>query len=142
MDGDADLFQSLADPTRLRLLNLLAQVDEICVCELVDALELPQYNVSRHLQVLVHAGLLVDRRAGKWVYYRIARHLRPCQRALLRAVEQLRGEREDFRLDEGRLGRRLRLRRGGLCCIGLVSRIGAALSRRNQAGRSDSIPPS
>jgi ArsR family transcriptional regulator len=132
MDAHAELFQSLADPTRLRLLNLLMQTGEICVCELVDALQVPQYNVSRHLHVLVQAGLLADCRRGKWVYYGIARNLKPYHRALLRAVEQLREEREDFLQDEKRAGRRLKLRRGGACCVGLIRRMGAALAQRNK----------
>jgi ArsR family transcriptional regulator len=133
MDCDAELFQSLADSTRLRLLNLFLQAGEICVCEMVDALEVPQYNVSRHLHVLASAGWLEDRRLGKWVYYRISEKLKPHQRSVLRAVEQLRRERQDFQEDERRAGRRLRLRRGGVCCVGLVSRIGMALSRRNKS---------
>jgi ArsR family transcriptional regulator len=132
MDRDAELFQSLADPTRLRLLNLLMRTDEICVCELVDALETPQYNISRHLHVLAGAGWLRDRRLGKWIYYRIAEELKPYQRSVLQAVEELRAEREDFQQDERRAGRRLKLRRGGLCCVGLVSRIGAAVSPKNK----------
>jgi len=129
MDAHAELFQSLADPTRLRLLNLLTQTGEICVCELADALQVPQYNVSRHLQLLVQAGLLQDRRRGKWVYYGIASDLKPYQRSLLRAVEQLHEQRADFLQDENRARRRLKLRRGGVCCVGLVSRIGAAVAR-------------
>lgn len=126
MDRDAELFQSLADPTRLRLLNLLMQTDQICVCELVDALEVPQYNISRHLHVLTEAGWLDDRRLGKWIYYRISDKLKPYQRSVLEAVERLRDERQDFHEDEQRAGRRLKLRRGGLCCVGLISKIGAA----------------
>jgi ArsR family transcriptional regulator len=132
MDRDAELFQSVADPTRLRLLNLLLQTGEICVCELVSALDIPQCNISRHLHVLLSAGWLEDRRLGKWIYYRISEKLKPHQRSMLRAVEQLRGERSDFQEDERRAGRRLKLRRGGLCCVGLVARIGAALSQKNK----------
>ncbi len=130
MDRDAELYQSLADSTRLRLINLLDQAGEICVCELADALAVPQYSISRHLQLLVRAGWLEDRKLGKWVYYRIARELRPAQRSLLQAVRQLRTEREDFKQDERRGGRRLQLRRGGVCCVGLVSRIGEAVAAR------------
>jgi ArsR family transcriptional regulator len=132
MDRDAELFQSLADSTRLRLLNLLLQTGEICVCEMVDALDVPQYNISRHLHVLASAGWLEDRRQGKWVYYRISEKLKPYQRSVLRAIEHLRGERQDFHEDERRAGRRLKLRRGGVCCVGLVSRIGTALTRKNK----------
>ena len=123
MDCDAELFQSLADPTRLRLLNLLTQTDQICVCELVDALEVPQYNISRHLHVLAESGWLADRRLGKWIYYRISDKLKPYQRSVLEAVERLRDERQDFKEDEKRAGRRLKLRRGGVCCVGLVTKI-------------------
>lgn len=128
MDRDAEFFQSLADPTRLRLLNLLTQTDEICVCEFVDALEVPQYNISRHLHVLAEAGWLADRRLGKWIYYRISDRLKPYQRSVLEAIERLRDERQDFKQDEKRAGRRLKLRRGGVCCVGLVARIGTALT--------------
>ncbi|MGD1156796.1 MAG: metalloregulator ArsR/SmtB family transcription factor [Terriglobia bacterium] len=136
MDAQVELFQALGDPTRLRLVNLLTQTGEICVCELVDALELPQYNVSRHLQILLKAGWLEDRKVGKWVYYRVARDLKPYHRSLLRAIDQLREEREDFRRDEQRASRRLKLRRGGLCCVGLVpsSEIGHAAQRPDAAG--------
>ena len=123
MDRDAEFFQSLADPTRLRLLNLLTQTDQICVCELVDALEVPQYNISRHLHVLAESGWLADRRLGKWIYYRISDKLKPYQRSVLEAVERLRDERQDFKEDEKRAGRRLKLRRGGVCCVGLVTKI-------------------
>ncbi len=129
MDPHATQLESLADPTRLRLLNLLDQTEEICVCELVDALGIPQYNISRHLRILLGAGWLEDRRCGKWVYYRIARKLRPFERLLLRAVAELREERDDFREDEARARRRLRLRQGGLCCVGLVSRVRSAFRR-------------
>jgi len=136
MDAQVELFQALGDPTRLRLVNLLTQTGEICVCELVDALELPQYNVSRHLQILLKAGWLEDRKVGKWVYYRMARDLKPYHRSILRAIDQLREEREDFRRDEQRASRRLKLRRDGMCCVGLVSTVGSghAAQRPGAAG--------
>ena len=121
MDDHADVFQCLADPTRLRLLNVLMQAGEICVCELVHALRLPQYGVSRHLQKLVGARLLQARRQGKWIYYRINVRLKPYQRALLRAVAQLGTERKDFDEDLERASRRLKLRRDGVCCVGLTA---------------------
>lgn len=130
MDRDAEILQALADSTRLRILNLLTQAVEICVCEIVDALGVPQYTVSRHLTVLASAGWVEDRRRGKWVYYRIARDLKAYQKTLLNALGQLRDEREDFREDESRAGRRLEFRRGGLCCVGLVTKIDEALPPR------------
>jgi ArsR family transcriptional regulator len=124
MDRDTEIIQALGDPTRLRLLNLLMQAREICVCELVEALQIPQYTASRHLQLLTGAGWLDDRRQGKWVYYRLSARLEPFQHDLLRAISRLREARADFREDEARAGRRLMLRRDGLCCVGLVPMTG------------------
>ena len=64
-------FKALGDPIRLRLFALLGQHKELCVCHLVDALQLPQSTISRHLSVLRHANLVVTRREGKWMYYHL-----------------------------------------------------------------------
>jgi len=68
----AETFKALGDPIRLRLFQLLADHDELCVCHLTEALNLPQSTVSRHLGVLRHAGLVETRRDGKWMHYRLA----------------------------------------------------------------------
>ena len=60
----------VADPNRLRIMALLAH-GERCVCDLEGALGLPQNLVSHHLSVLKRHGLVLDRRDGKWVYYRV-----------------------------------------------------------------------
>lgn len=130
MDREVEIFQSLADPTRLRLLHLLVRRGEICVCELTDALGAPQYTISRHLRVLQHAGWLSDRRVGKWVYYRIAPDLPGYQQTLLGAIAELENQRHDLKQDAARARQRLKLRRGGLCCVGLVSKIGPAASSK------------
>jgi len=64
------LFQALADRTRLRLLNLMAQ-GEVCVCFFVEVLDQPQPKISRHLAYLREAGLVSARRDAKWMHYRI-----------------------------------------------------------------------
>jgi ArsR family transcriptional regulator, arsenate/arsenite/antimonite-responsive transcriptional repressor len=61
-------FGALADETRLRILLLLRD-GECCVCELTEALELGQSLLSFHLKALKDAGLVTDRREGRWVYY-------------------------------------------------------------------------
>jgi len=68
----SDVFKALGDPVRLRLFQLLAGRDELCVCHLTEALNLPQSTVSRHLGVLRHAELVQTRREGKWMHYRLA----------------------------------------------------------------------
>jgi ArsR family transcriptional regulator len=65
------LFHALSDPTRLRALMLLTAEKELCVCELTHSLGLSQPMISRHLASLREAELVSDRRAGKWVYYRL-----------------------------------------------------------------------
>lgn len=66
-----ELFKCLADETRLKSVLLIKQKKELCVCELMAALELSQPKVSRHLAQLKKAGLLSDRRHGQWVFYRL-----------------------------------------------------------------------
>ena len=61
------LFKNLSEETRLTLV--------LCVCELVSALEESQPKVSRHLAMLRESGLLIDRREGKWIYYRLSPHM-------------------------------------------------------------------
>lgn len=65
------LFSALADATRLRLLVLLTAEGELCVCELTHALKASQPKISRHLATLREMGLVADRRAGQWIYYRL-----------------------------------------------------------------------
>jgi DNA-binding transcriptional ArsR family regulator len=64
----ANLLRALADPSRLRILNILSH-QCMCVCDLQTVLGLPQPLASRHLASLRHAGLVEDRRGGTWVCY-------------------------------------------------------------------------
>lgn len=64
-------FKALADKTRLRILNLL-QVREMCVCEVMIALDMTQPTTSHHLGILENAGLVSCRKEGKWIYYSVA----------------------------------------------------------------------
>ncbi|ORM72577.1 transcriptional regulator [Pantoea wallisii] len=66
------LFKNLSDDTRLTLVLLLKEQGELCVCELCDALALSQPKISRHLALLRTSGLLLDRRDGKWIHYRLS----------------------------------------------------------------------
>lgn len=69
----AGVFKALADPIRLRLLNLIASAEggEACVCELTVPFELTAPTISHHLKVLRQAGLVDGERRGTWVYYRV-----------------------------------------------------------------------
>jgi ArsR family transcriptional regulator len=83
MENISTIFQSLDDETRLRILALLLEEDELCVCYLVAVLQLPQSTVSRHLSLLKNAGWLKDRREGVWIYYSICKSLPSIQQFLL-----------------------------------------------------------
>lgn len=99
MDAEAAFFKNLADPTRLRLMVLLALRGETCVCELAGALGAPEYKVSRHLGVLRNGGLVEARREGAWMHYRLAEGrndmehcLQECFRVCLREHETVRAD--------------------------------------------------
>ena len=66
----AELFHALADATRLEILDELKE-GECCVCELTDRLQAGQSRLSFHLKVLKDAGMILDRREGRWMYYSV-----------------------------------------------------------------------
>jgi ArsR family transcriptional regulator, arsenate/arsenite/antimonite-responsive transcriptional repressor len=70
MENVLTVFKALSDETRLRILKLLEQ-GELCVCDIVAAFDMIQPKVSFHLAVLKEAGLIKDRKQGKWVHYKI-----------------------------------------------------------------------
>src|SRR2546428_3886534 len=103
----AFLFKTLADPTRLRLLNLLA-CGETCVCELTDTLRVVQPKVSRHLTHLKRVGLVESRRDGKWMHYRWVQHGDPLVRHVLTGLREWMAR--DHRMNSERR------RRDQVCC--------------------------
>ena len=117
-----ELFAALGDPLRLRLACCLTAVEGgLCVCELVDALQVSQPNVSRHLKLMKAADLVEERREGRWVYMQLKHAKHPL-------FEQIRCCLEtvccchDVRADLRRLEARLKLRQGGKCVVGVQSR--------------------
>ncbi|MGB3944222.1 MAG: metalloregulator ArsR/SmtB family transcription factor [Methanothrix sp.] len=70
-DGTVEVLKAVADPSRLRIIKLLKE-GELCVCEIMAALDRRQSSTSHHLSVLKDAGLVRERKDGKWSYYRIA----------------------------------------------------------------------
>ncbi len=96
------LFKALSDPTRLRLLNLLAG-GEICVCDLHDTLGVEQPKVSRHLARMKRAGLVDTRREGKWMHYRWARHGDPLVRHVLKGLRAWMNKESHMKLERERL---------------------------------------
>ncbi|MBF2790028.1 MULTISPECIES: metalloregulator ArsR/SmtB family transcription factor [Enterobacter] len=66
------LFKTLSDETRLAIVMLLREAEELCVCDLCSATAESQPKVSRHMALLRESGLVIDRREGKWVHYRLS----------------------------------------------------------------------
>ena len=87
------IFQGMSDATRLRILALIAREGELCVCELVHALQLSQPKISRHLAALREADILMSRRDAQWVFYHLDPGLAEWQLQILSAaVVGLEGE--------------------------------------------------
>lgn len=103
MKSIASLFKSLEDETRLRIMALLLDAGELCVCHLIAVLQLPQSSVSRHLATLKNAGWLKDRRAGVWIHYSLAPDLTPAHEALIEALRTILDRDETAANDRERL---------------------------------------
>jgi ArsR family transcriptional regulator len=83
----AEVFKALADPARVRIVNMLASGEPVCVCHLIEPLGLSQPTVSHHLKKLTDAGLLEREQRGKWAYF----SLRPDAVETLASVADLKG---------------------------------------------------
>lgn len=114
-----EVFQALADGTRVRIVRLMAHSgEEACLCEIVDSLLEPQYNVSRHLKVLRHVGLLSAEKEGRFIYHRLVQ--RPSHLArLYAAIRALPDSGGTFAKDLRRFRDRMRLRQAGRCTTGI-----------------------
>jgi ArsR family transcriptional regulator, arsenate/arsenite/antimonite-responsive transcriptional repressor len=96
------LFRALADPTRLRLLNLIGD-QEICVCFFVEILRMSQPKISRHLAYLRKAGIVAARREGKWMHYRITIPSDGVAARILRETMKHLREKPEMKQDTSRL---------------------------------------
>jgi len=115
------IFKALSDKTRLRIINLLTHSDQkLCVCELVDALDEPQYNISKHLKELKYAGLIEEKKMGRWVYYFLLPARDNFKKFIFKAISSI--PRKIMAKDIARLKARLSLRKDSLCIIGQESK--------------------
>ncbi len=83
-----EVHKALADETRVRIVRVLMELGELCVCDVETGLALSQSRASRHMTQLRQAGILEDRRDGPWVYYRVAEPLSPVAGAALEALRE------------------------------------------------------
>ena len=98
------LFRALADPTRLRLLNLISE-QEVCVCFFTEVIGAPQPKISRHLAYLRRAGIVAARREGKWMHYRLVVPSNPHAAAILNSVLDALKQDKELQRDFQRLNR-------------------------------------
>ena len=114
------LFKALADPTRLRLINLIAD-QEICVCYFVQVIDVPQPKISRHLAYLRREDIVETRRDGKWMHYRLALPSDPHAATILKTTIEALRQRKELQRDLSRLNQ--------ACCgpKSLVELIGAPM---------------
>jgi ArsR family transcriptional regulator len=129
MQDTARFFRILADEARLKILWLLFNRRELCVCDIMAALEITQSKASRHLGTLRHAELVVDRKDGLWTYYA----LRPVEDELARrhlsVLRATLARRSDAAPLLSRLHRWLKTKKGAAVCATDGARIAAKKKR-------------
>ncbi len=74
MDQVLAVTKALSDRNRLRIMMALNTADELCACQITELLQVAGATVSRHLSVMVNAGLLISRKNGRWIFYKISDH--------------------------------------------------------------------
>lgn len=118
MENLIQFSKALADPTRVRILAAIRLGGEcLCVCEMVDALDLSQSTLSTHLRVLRNAGLVLATRRQTWVEYRLSPEFEGVIEALLDAFDTYQSDR--IQQDALRLRERIAMRVDGCCVVGL-----------------------
>ena len=120
LNESVDVLKSLGELTRLRIIKLFLfkPGTPLCVCEIVDSLEVPQYTISKHLKILKYCGLVSETKDGRWVYYSLETSNEPFFIHLCKAVESL--SYELLKADEQRLKERLNIRENGQCVFGIT----------------------
>lgn len=111
------VFKALSDLTRLKIMWLLLSIDsKICVSEIIDVLKENQYNVSKHLKILKNAGLIYEKKEGKWTFY----HYRTSNDAFDKEIRQtVMTIPKELMADEIlRCQNRLSMRQDGKCVVG------------------------
>lgn len=111
------LGKALADPTRVRILYALLESD-LCVCEMVDALEMGQSTLSSHLQTIRQSGIVETTRRHKMVSYALTEEARELLKIIFEAYRDALEVDHRIRRDRARVRERIRLRQDGCCVLG------------------------
>jgi|YNPBryBLVA2012_1023415.scaffolds.fasta_scaffold31784_2 ArsR family transcriptional regulator len=105
MDDAVTVFKALSDRTRARIVAMLLDQGETCVCILARVLGMPECSVSRHLAVLRAAGMVCARRQRTWMYYRMANPKTRLRKELWKCLRTCSGEDPQVRRDRERVQR-------------------------------------
>jgi len=103
MENEAAFFKVLSDSTRLRLAVLLSIQGETCVCGLAEALDAPEYRISRHLGIMRSAGLVEARREGTWMFYKLSNARNRLEECLQECFRDCLAEHKTVKTDMKRL---------------------------------------
>lgn len=136
MENYLRIFKALSHKTRLRIVNLFLSSDvELCVCEIVDSLRESQYNISKHLKELKYAGLIEEKKIGKWVSYSLTSDQDEFFRNIFKAIAGIPAAMRSDDLEM--LLARLSLRQEGKCILGLRTKQWEKIKKAlNKQGRS------
>ena len=108
-----EVIKALGDETRLRIISIVVQGEDLCSCEIEALLELPQSNTSRHIARLRQVGLLESYKRAQWVHYRLHPDIQTEARWVLELIREAEANSDTLRQDHERL---LRYRASGLTC--------------------------
>ena len=114
------LGQAIVDPTRARVIAALRH-GELCVCELVEALEISQSTLSSHLQVLRQTGIVSTKKEGRWIYYSLTDRKAALIEAVFSHIQPDDDADPRLQRDAERIARRLALREDGRCVLGFTA---------------------
>jgi len=118
MENYIKQYGALSDETRMRIMFLLNYAQEVlCVCEIMDSLNISQYNASRHLNILKTSGLVRKKKKGTWAFYSLSAPANKFHRELLLSISSI--PKEQFSADIRRFKKRFSMRENGKCVVGL-----------------------
>ncbi len=116
MEKSIEIFKALSDETRIRILYLLIlSKDSICECELVDALKIPQYNISRHLRILKNTTMIIETKKGRWKYFSLTKNLDNFLINIIKTISSM--SMQKLKNDYSNLQKRLDIRENSECII-------------------------
>lgn len=131
MEHYITVFKALSDMTRLKIMWLLLSIDsKICVSEIIDVLGENQYNVSKHLRILKNAGLIYEKKEGKWNFYYYRTSNNAFDTEVRKTVQTI--PKELMSEEISRCQKRLAMRVDGKCVVGTESNEWAELHQDSE----------